>query len=240
MRTKIVLFFCSLLLLVSCSSSSTLQRIARDPSWASLSFDIALDNVNAFTTALVQEIAKAERLSIEIIDVDSINLLNWLQQGKYIGALSSLAPLPEYRELYDFSEPILPLGPVLIVPIHSPVRTLGDLRGKHLGVYAFDESTLIAQKEASVVIDLYQNIPTALDATLTGIYDGILVPNLTAQQLIPTRYANQLKIVTPPLNDLAIRLLTQKKGPFLASFNKGLERLKASSRYLALQKKFLF
>ena len=69
---------------------------------------------------------------------------------------------------------------------------------------------------------------------------GALIPNLEARALIPNLYTNQLKIVTAPLSNHGLRLITLKGNheDLIDYFNKGLEKLKKEGTYQKIRHDF--
>lgn len=132
------------------------------------------------------------------------------------------------------------MGPVLVVPADSNATSLIDLKGKIIGVSQFNEDDLIVQKDPSIIIQYYQNIPQALEILASGNIDGLLIATLEAHALVPHLYPSILKIVTGPLNDKGLRLLTLKDAQpkLLNQFNKGLEQTQKSGLYNELRTNF--
>ncbi len=236
--------FCLIFLvfLASCSSKPEQGKysIGRDPSWFPLNLGEQTANVNAFTNALVGAMAKVEQVPMHLVEADWDNLFLYLDEKQYAGVLSVLPPRIENRDKFDFSNPFILLGPVLVVPEKSQVTSLNDLDGKIVGVNQFDESVLIVQKQASIVIRLYDNIPAALEELAAGKLDGLLVPTLEAEALVPHAYSGVLKIASSPLSSKGLRLVTLKgeHEKLIEHFNSGLKRLKKSGRYAHLREKF--
>lgn len=215
--------------------------IGRDPSWYPLQqLGYTAVELIGFTNALIAEIAKEERVPLQIVDVNWSSLSQGLEEKKYAAIFSSLSPNYISENQYSFSDPIICLGPVLIVPINSQIRALDDLSGKIVGVSQFNDSVGIVQKYPSIIINQYQNIPDALDDLVTGKIDAVLLAELQALDLIPSQYANTLKIVSDPLNEKALRILTQKNSNqnLIKHINIGLQKLKSSGRYSELRKQF--
>ena len=214
--------------------------IGRDPNWFPLEADEDGARLNGFTDALTLEIAKAEGVPLQIINIDWAQLFDGLENGEFGGIFTSLSPSIITQEKYTFSDPLLLLGPVLVVPANSSITSLADLNGKIIGVYQYDESVLIAQRNPSLIIQLYQNKPNALEALASSQYDALLIPVLDAQRLIPSVFASQLKIVTEPLNNKAIRLITLKDAnkALIRHFDRGLATIFSSGKYDALLRTF--
>ncbi len=216
------------------------HSIGRDPTWFPLNFKLQTANINAFVNSLVAAIARTEHIPMRILDVDWDSLYTHLEQKSYAGAFTSFPMNEENLGRYSFSKPFLLLGPVLIVPEHSNATTLSDLRNKVVGINQFDDSILIVQKQPTIIIKLYQNMPTALEELAAGRIDAVLMPTLEAHALVPNLYPGMLKIVTPPLSDKALRLITLKgeNEQLIKCFNRGLKEMKITKQYELLREKF--
>lgn len=240
---QIALFLSLVLLLGACGGSQKKQTgwiIGRDPNWTSLQLGQLAVNTTAFSTALVQQIAQKEEIPLQILDTDWVQLYDGLEKGFFGGVFSTLPLNLITLSKYDFSEPLLLLGPVLVVRTSSSASSLNDLKGGIVGVNQFDNSVLIVQDYPSIIIRLFQNMAMALNDLITGQLDGVLLPNLEAYSLIPNQFSNELKIVTPPLDEEGIRIATLKgqHKELIDSFNKGLSEAKQSGTFINLKKQF--
>lgn len=239
---RVLLIF--LLFLVSCNPSKMgggrTFTIARDPTWFPLQFKEMTSNINGFTNGVVLELAKIENDSFAIVDVAWNQLFDGLEKGDYGGIFTSLGPNLITTERYSFSDPLLLLGPVLVVPIDASVHSLEDLRGRTVDAYQYDESVLIIQKYPSILIQTYQNIVLALDDVASGKVAGALVPNLEARALIAALYPDRLKIASEPLSNKGIRVITlkDKNSDLIEDFNTGLAKLKDQGTYKKLLNEF--
>lgn len=238
----IALLICS----TSCSSSKDEPEfgeysIGRDSLWFPLNFKLQTANINAFVNSLTATIARTEAVSMQIINIDWDSLYANLEEHRYAGAFTSLPMNPQNLNRFTFSHPFLLLGPVLIVPEHSQATSLETLpKSSVVGINQFDESVLIAQRYPSHIIELYQNMPQALEDLAAGRVDAVLMPTLEAKALVPNLYPGVLKIVTPPLSDKALRLITLKgeNEKLIHHFNAGLQELNATGQYQQLREKF--
>lgn len=239
---QIGLFFLVALLIVGCTASHKGKpfTIGRDPTWFPLQLDQLALNVTAFSTALTQDIARTAKVPIDIINIDWYQLLEGLQKKTYDGIFSSLDPNDITRGQYDFSEPFLSLGPVLVVRSTSSATSLNDLRGGIVGVNQFDNSVLIVQKNPTIIIRPYERMAMALTDLVDGALDGVVLSTLEAHILVPTQFSQSLKIVTPPLSDQGLRLLTLKgqNELLIERFNKGLAKARKKGVYDELMQHF--
>lgn len=239
MRGIVAILLC-VLLLGGCASKKAEMRIGRDPTWYPTDLQGKTEQVNGFVNALFQAIGTQETLAFQLVNSDWISLFPDLEEGKYAGVVSGLPPTVQNLDLYDFSDPILPLGPVLVVPKGSAITSIHDLTGKRVGVSPYGSGLMIVQTNPAALIEPYDNLPTAMEELTSGEIEAALIPSLVAEALVPTRFASELQIASAPLDDEALRLLTLKgeQRTLMSLFNKELKSLKQSSDYQGLQKKF--
>jgi polar amino acid transport system substrate-binding protein len=214
--------------------------IGRDETWFPLTLGEKTANVNGFTNALVQEISQETGQPMYIQNLSWDQLFSKLDRHELSGVFTSISPNVENQKKYTFSDPFLLLGPVLVVQQNSQKSSLAQMGVSKIGVSQYDDSILILQKYPSIQIELYENMPTALDDLAEDKIDGVLISNIEAHTLVPTRYLGKLRIATKPLSNKGLRLITikEKNDPLIKYFNDGLRRLQSNSRYPALIEKF--
>jgi polar amino acid transport system substrate-binding protein len=163
-----------------------------------------------------------------------------LQKDKYEAILSSMPPYVFNTQQFDFSEIYLPLGPVLVVPIQSPIRSLDRLDGKEIGVISGSTGPLILEKSPGVLIRFYDSIPKALNDLIAGTIDGAIIDILSAVAYCRDLYQEELKIVTPPLDEEGLRLITKHGSTptLIKGFNNGLAKMKSNGSYAKLLDKW--
>lgn len=230
-------FFCVPLVFLGCSREKKIVLVGRDSTWFPKQFGIYTANINAFLNDLVTEINYRENLNMNIVNQDWIHLFENLDDHKTAGIFTSITPTVEMLDYYQFSDPILLTGPVLVVAEGSPYKSLEDLRGKLVGVYKFDSSVLVGQDIPDAVLVPYQHVPIALEALTSSCYDALLAPVIEVTALIETAYKGRLKIVSQPLNQEGLRLvvLRNAKDNLLEGFNMGLVRSIRSGKYQTIK-----
>lgn len=232
-------FLLLLLVIVSSCASAPSERykIGYDPTWYPLNLYGKVNAVTAFVETLFQKVEKKADVNFALTESSPLELLFNLEDGLFDGILSSLAPEGESLEKYDFSDPILLIGPVLVVKSDSQLKTLSDFKEKILALSTYDSTAaLMAQKYPGVVMKNYNDMIVALEDVANGIIDGALVSRLEAEALIPAQFANQLMIATAPLTNEGIRLVTLKgeQGKLLSTFNQSFKVVEKESIYKQL------
>lgn len=236
-------FSCLIILLTffSCgSNSSGGRKVGMDTNWYPLDFDNRTNNVTAFSTELLGQIGKVEKIPFVRVSVNWDTLMEGLKKGEYEAILTSMPPYIFNEKLFDFSDVYLPLGPVLVVSMGSKIDSLDNLEGKEIAIISGSSSKLILEGSPGVLIRSYDSASQALNDVAEGSMNGAMIDVLSAVAFCNDLYQGKLKIVTPPLSDEGLRLVTKHNAAtdLIKGFNRGLEILKKKGTYDALLKKW--
>ncbi len=227
----------------SCGGSQkTTYQVGVDPSWYPLLVEGKEKNLTGFSTELLQEIGKKEHIAISKVSVSWDVLMEGLKKKQYAAILFSLPPYNFNQQTYDFSELYLKTGPVLVVPASYPYTSLEKLSGKEIAVMPGSSGTSILEKYPGILIRNYDSIARALNDVSTGTINGALVDRLMAEAYCQDLYQGKLRIVTEPLDNSGLRMITlHNQAPeLIEAFNEGLDKLKSSKEYDNLLKKWGF
>lgn len=241
MRTISSFLILILVTLLGCSKSSNGgRRVGVDPFWFPLDLGNRNNNVNAFSTELLTEIGRMEKIPFVRVNVNWNDLMEGLQKDQYEAILSSMPPYIFNKSSFDFSDIYLPLGPVLVVPVQSKIHSLDDLNGREIAVISGSTSVVVLKRSQGVLIRYYDSIPNALNDILLGHVDGAMIDILTAVAFCRNIYQGELTIATGPLNDEGLRLITKHKAApdLIKGFNEGLARMKKEGSYFKLLDKW--
>ncbi len=229
------------LLFGSCGTPSNgSYKIGIDHSWYPLNFEGKEARVTAFSNELLEEIAHLKKIKLTGVKQNWDMLLQNLNEKKYDAILSSMQPYIFYEKTYDFSNTYLMTGPVLVVPIHSSINSLGMLEGKELGVLQGSSDIALLEKSQGIMLRMYASFPQMLNDVLNGVIEGAALPLLVAESYTQDLYQNQLKIATLPLDDEGLRIITlyKENNALIKLFNEGLRELKQNGKYLKLLQKW--
>lgn len=229
-----------------------IYRIAIDESWYPLDLFNKDKDLFLFSEEIMQKIATKQKLSIEILPVESENLFAGLDEGDYDAVLSSLmvleknatnyvftsnTVLKEGTESYTFSNSYYLFGPVIVVSASSPIKSVKDLNGMTIGVANEFKpvSYLINNTSINFVYYAYNNVGKLVDDVINQKIDGMILNAIPAYEYTKSPiYQNQLKIVSAPLNREGLRLIvrnTPESKELIVQFNKGLNDLKKNGAY---------
>ena len=234
------------LLVRSCSKiriiSNSTYHIARTVNWYPIQLSGKEANLQAFIDELITDIAEDENLKVDITTYNSGDLFARLDNEEYDGIILTIAPTSFLKERYAVSESIFLAGPVLVVPLNSKITDLNQLVGKPIGV--IKDSPLgfqLMSQHPDLRLITYNDIISALNDVETHIIFGVILEAQLAYTYTQALYPGKFRVATPPLVDLGIHLVTRKEErgeALIASFNKGLEKLKHNGGYLRLLNKW--
>ncbi|MGE3953569.1 MAG: substrate-binding periplasmic protein [Parachlamydiales bacterium] len=233
---RLLLLLC--LLLACCSPSrSGAWKVARDPNWFPNNFPGREVEVTAFSDALSHWIANEEGLRLELYPASWSHLQRDLSEGLVDGILTAFLPVGGAARVFDFSESYLATGPVLVVPKGSPIRGIEGLSGHEVGIVLGSSDLLLLSSVPDLLVTHFGTFSDAVLACWRGEVEAVLIPALLAYTYTADFYADKLEVVTEPLGDRGLRLVTLKgKGERLIGyFNKGLKRAIESGTYEELR-----
>jgi polar amino acid transport system substrate-binding protein len=231
-----------LILFAACGNSSQSYdyAVAFDPAWHALELPGREASIRAFSIELIEEIAKVQNVKIALFDRSWDNLMFGLQKKEYNAILSTMQPYLFYEKLYNFSNPYLLIGPTLVIPTAGQVRSLDDLSGKEIAILRDSPTALILEKYPGIIQRTYDTTPQMLSDVASGALDGAVIDILTAKAFCSDLFQGKLKIAFPPLTQEGIRMVAihDEAQDLIATFNKGLQKLKENGTYDKLMQKW--
>ncbi|MBN4066501.1 transporter substrate-binding domain-containing protein [Simkania negevensis] len=237
----IVAFLFCFALLPSCSKQDAGNNVVGiDPSWRPLDIGKNAVNVYGFTIEAINTIERAEHLTLPIITTAPAFLEKGLKQGRYTAILSAMLINQVVKDQYDYSLPLLLVGPVLVVPHNAPISKLREMAGKKVATITESNSFTLLEKHPHILINLYSTITDALAQVANGKVDGALIPALTAYDYCNNIYHGVLKVATPPLSQQGIRLfaLKDQNKQLIDSFDNAIRSLQKKGTFDTLMAKW--
>lgn len=237
-------------LLRSCSSDHVGKKkvylIARDSTWYANPIMGKDRNLQAFMNDLFADIGQEMHLHFNWLEINPAYLTVDLAAGNYDAILSSMQPSIINQSKFLFSNLLYAFGSVLVVNKNSSATSLEDMQNKTIGIpqnFNLYFSTL--KKSGAHAYDffivIYDNMNKALEALERNQIDGIIMYAIPAYTYSEGFYLNKIKVITPPLNDQGLRLVTinhPSMHEFFDDFDKTLSELKKNGRYNQLIKKW--
>jgi ABC-type amino acid transport substrate-binding protein len=185
-------------------------------------------NMSAFIDELMGIISEKEHFKIHL-SVSNIlsgkELFKLLDMNQYDAILVTFSPGDYLKNKYLISEPIYNAGPVLIVNADSNIKSLKDLNGRAVAIKRGSSQIFQFGGKTAFFVS-YDNMITALDDLEKNIIGGVIMDGELAQIYANGFYKGKIKIATPPLTDLALRLVAKKgdaEEMLIQKFNAGLQ-----------------
>jgi len=214
MRRLIGCFVLSLILLLGLAdcgqkAESTLERVGRTkvlrvgtdatyPPFETIS--IATGQPEGFDIDLITAICGRLGWKPEFIVTPFDGIIPGLKGSKYDLIISAFTMTPERAKEVLFSSPYYDAGQSIAVSLDNVyVRTLGDLKGKRVGVQLGTTGERLAKTLAKVEVISFENIGTAFIDMENGKLDAVLNDLPTSAKIIMTR--KRAKIVAQGLSD---------------------------------------
>lgn len=237
---KKIIWCLILLFSTSCIGRSKPYTIAVDKNWYSLVLDGQASFLNGFITDLLLEITKENKVEIRLISVNWDDIFDGLNKKKYEAVLSPLEPYNFNLAKFDFSSDIISTGYALVISKNQNYKSLADMLEKRVGYINGSDSLVMLQKYLKILDVGYDSAAIMLtDITRTKL-DGAVLSIIPAYKYVNDLFYNDLKLVFPPLDNQAIRLITLKNqnAHLMKMFNKSLDKLKKNKKLAALKEKW--
>lgn len=216
-------------------------RIARDSTWYPLDLSDKGRSMVGFSNDLIMEIATRQKFNVEFFFDTYEHLMPGLDLNQYDGILSSLTPTSTIKESYDFSEPFYLLGPVLVTQNTANYTSLEQMSGKIIGIPSGSSMIFDIETFPAILIRSYDNPITALSDLNNHLIDGAILNMVYAYTYATGIFKGKLKIVTEPMTDYGLRMVTRhdpSSDHLIQMFNDGLQSLEKDGTYSHLLQKW--
>jgi ABC-type amino acid transport substrate-binding protein len=214
--------------------------IAIDPAFYSIEALGREKNILGFLTDLVYEISEKTKMPLSIESVNWNTLFSGLQEEEYQGVFSGMPPYNFTENTYSFSSVFLKTGPVLVIPVKSPYSSLSKLNGREVGFIRGSGNDLLIEKYPGIIIRPYESIPKMLNDMATGAIDAALVGILPALGYCNDLFQGTLKVVSEPMTEAGLRLITLKNAQpaMMNTFDRELKKMQDDGTLSKLMQKW--
>jgi ABC-type amino acid transport substrate-binding protein len=185
-------------------------RIGVDPYFYSLNFKGQETWVFGFVGDLLLELGKRGGMDFERVNANWDSLLEDLGKN-YEAVIGSVRPYNFLEEKYCFSPIFLPTDPVLILPVHSKVAALKEMKDLIVGVIKGSSDLLIVQKYPEIFIKEFDSLSELLNAIDRGQIDGGLGGQVAVATYLKDLYRGKLKMTEPFMEEEGLRFILLKK-----------------------------
>lgn len=200
--------------------------VAMDATWPPMEYVDANKAIVGYDVDLMNAIAKEAGFEVEYRNVAWDGIFAGLAAGEYDAVISSVTITDERKQEYDFSEPYLNAGQIVVVGADSDITGPNDLAGHTVGAQLSTTGALALMKMEGVTVKEYDEIGLVFEDLVAGRLDALVCDTPVAADYALQReeYKAKLKVVGEPFTDEYYGILVQKGNTeLLTLINKGLK-----------------
>ncbi|HNT74860.1 MAG TPA: basic amino acid ABC transporter substrate-binding protein [Anaerolineae bacterium] len=213
-------------LLGGCQNQGKKVVVATDATWPPMEFVDTNKAIVGYDIDLMKAIAKEAGFEVEFKNVAWDGIFAGLAAGEYDAVISSVTITDERKQEYDFSEPYINAGQIVVTGADSAIAGPDTLTGHTVGAQLSTTGAFALQKMEGVTLKEYDEIGLAFEDLVAGRIDALVCDTPVAADYALQReeYKAKLKIVGDPFTDEQYGILVQKgNADLLALINKGLK-----------------
>ena len=157
---------------------------------------VADSKIDGIDPEIVGRIADRLGYDLEIQDMNFDSVIAAVQSGKAHIAASGITVTEERKKQISFTDPYVIAEQVVIVPAHSKIKKISDLKGKRIGVQHGTTGDTYVTKHIQEP-ERYSHGPVAVAALSAGKLDVVVIDSEPAQVFITQK--KSLKLLPEPL-----------------------------------------
>ena len=217
--------------------------VATDATWPPMEMVDTSKNIVGFDIDLMKAIAKEAGVEVVFKNTAWDGIFGGLDAGKYDAIISSVTITDERKKQYDFSEPYINIGQILVVPkTVKNVKTLSDMKGKKVGAQIGTTGAFEVKKASGVELKTYDEVGLAFEDMAAGRINGVVCDEPTAANfaLQRTEYKEKFQIVGETFTKESYGIVVKKGNKeLLDMLNKGIAAVKSKGIDGQLKKKWV-
>jgi polar amino acid transport system substrate-binding protein len=233
MKTSKFWLFLGLAALLVTSLATGCQKqdkivVATDATWPPMEYLDEDKNIVGFDIDLMNAIAKEAGFEVEFRNVAWDGIFAGVSAGEYDAIISSVTITDERREAYDFSEPYINAGQIVVVAMDSEVDGPDALGGMTVGSQIGTTGAMAMQEKGDVTVKEYDDIGLAFEDLVAGRIDAVVCDTPVAADFALQReeYKAKLKIAGEPFTDEWYGIVVKKGNSKLVEMlNDGLKKV---------------
>ena len=217
--------------------------VATDATWPPMEMVDTSKNIVGFDIDLMKAIAKEAGVEVVFKNTAWDGIFGGLDAGKYDAIISSVTITDERKKQYDFSEPYINIGQILVVPkTVKNVKTLSDMKGKKVGAQIGTTGAFEVKKASGVELKTYDEVGLAFEDMAAGRINGVVCDEPTAANFALQRaeYKEKFQIVGETFTKESYGIVVKKGNKELLDLlNKGIAAVKSKGIDGQLKKKWV-
>ena len=225
------------------AAKKTTITVATDATWPPMEMVNENKEIVGYDIDFFRAVAEEGGFNVEFKNVAWDGIFAGIATGKYDAIISSVTITDERKKKFDFSDPYINAGQILVVPKElENVATLADLKGKKVGAQIGTTATFEIKKVEGVELKGYDEIGLAFEDMAAGRVSGVVCDTPVAADYALQRqeYKERFKIVGEPFTEEYYGIVVRKGNKkVLDMINKGIAAVKAKELDKKIEAKWL-
>ncbi|MEA2101001.1 MAG: basic amino acid ABC transporter substrate-binding protein [Thermodesulfobacteriota bacterium] len=217
--------------------------VATDATWPPMEMVNKNKEIVGFDIDYLTAVAKEAGIKVEFKNTAWDGIFGGLSIDKYDAVISSVTITKKRQKNFDFSEPYIKAGQVLIVPTDMKnIFSLADMKGKKIGAQMGTTGALEIKEVPGIKLKSYDEIGLAFEDMAVGRIQGVVcdTPVAADYALQKEEYKSKFKIVGKPFTDEVYGIVFKKGNKELIDIiNKGIAAVKEKDIDKKLEDKWL-
>jgi polar amino acid transport system substrate-binding protein len=216
--------------------------VATDATWPPMEMVDAGKNIVGFDIDYLNAVATEAGFTPVFKNTAWDGIFAGLAAGRYDMIASSVTITDERKKQYDFSEPYVNVGQILVVPKTETAGGLAGLKGKRVGAQIGTTGAFEIKKHPGVELKTYDEIGLAFEDMAAGRLAGVVCDEPTAAHYALQRaeYKAKFQIVGETFTQESYGFVVRKGNrELLDLLNRGIRAVKAKGMDEQLRKKWL-
>jgi polar amino acid transport system substrate-binding protein len=214
-------------LITGCQRQASANKIvvATDATWPPMEFVNEDKEIVGYDIDLMRAVAERGGFEVEFRNVAWDGIFAGLAAGEYDAVISSVTITDERKADYDFSEPYINAGQIVVVRTESDITGPTTLAGRTVGAQIGTTGAFALQDMDGVTLREYDEVGLAFEDLVAGRIDAVVCDTPVAADFALQReeYKEQLKIVGDSFTEEYYGILVQKgNSELLEKINTGL------------------
>lgn len=210
--------------------------VATDATFPPMEFLDEDKEIAGFDIELLNAIAERQQLEITYKNTAWEDILSGLDSGEYDAVISAVTIEPELKEQYDFTDPYVDTGPIIVVRAdEKDISARSDLERRTIGIRRDSVGATVVDDIQGSEIKEFETIDRAFVALRSGALDAVVVDLIVAADfaVISDQFGGELEIVGKPLTEEPCGVVVRKgeQTEFVRRFNEGLRQIKDDGTY---------
>lgn len=215
--------------------------VATDATWPPMEMVDANKQIVGFDIDFMKAVAKEAGFPVVFKNTAWDGIFAGVEAGQYDAIISSVTITPERQAKYDFSQPYINIGQILVVPNSVKAVKISDLKGKKVGAQIGTTGAMEIKKNPGVELKTYDEVGLAFEDMASGRISGVVCDEPTAitYALQKKEYSSKFKVVGKPFTTEAYGIVVKKGNKeLLAKINQGIAAVKKKKIDQQLKKKW--